>query len=249
MAEVNVGNNFRENGINLRSKMTGYERKNDPLCSKFLIIRCDMKNSKRATSKLRKPFDDDFTNAMKSTLVKWHDIHRPTLSYTQSDEISFIFFDAANLYNLRREKITSLVAAQVSVYFNHFMKTQFEIFDCRVFNVPTKEDCFEYLLWRNYYDGQNYSIGRVARQFFSLEELHKKNALDVVGMIREKTDISQYSAESFNGVFMKTLTVDNKRTLHPDYTGEVVCTYKSVTKSDSFLMKSDYSNEFFNDFF
>lgn len=243
---IELEEHFGPNRIRLGDKFKQLEKESIILSPFFLIVRCDMRGGTKFTKNLQKPFDKKFTDAMKSMQEKMHSIYRPTLSYTQSDEISFIFFEAKNdvLFNLRRDKIISLTAAQVSTYFNYFMKSNFSVFDCRVFNVDSQITCFEYLLWRHYYDCQTNSIQQIARQFYSQKELNNINIRNIYELLKKKTKIEDYPIENINGVFTKSIKI-MKEGYNP-LTKEHVNVERTSLKSESFLMKKDFSNSFFD---
>ena len=88
-----------------------------------VIIRCDMECGKAFTSKLKKPWDDIFSNAMQNALIEMaNKIQGCVLGYTASDEISLLLLDYQELnidawfgYNI--DKLVSSAASMATIYF------------------------------------------------------------------------------------------------------------------------------------
>lgn len=94
-----------------------------------VIIRCDMECGKAFTSKLKKPWDDIFSNAMQNALIEMaNKIQGCVLGYTASDEISLLLLDYQELntdawfgYNV--DKLVSSSASMATIFFyKNFVK-------------------------------------------------------------------------------------------------------------------------------
>lgn len=94
-----------------------------------VIIRCDMECGKAFTSKLKKPWDDIFSNAMQNALIEMaNKIQGCVLGYTASDEISLLLLDYQGLntdawfgYNI--DKLVSSAASMATIFFfKNFVK-------------------------------------------------------------------------------------------------------------------------------
>lgn len=94
-----------------------------------VIIRCDMECGKAFTSKLKKPWDDIFSNAMQNALIEMaNKIQGCVLGYTASDEISLLLLDYQELntdawfgYNV--DKLVSSAASMATIFFyKNFVK-------------------------------------------------------------------------------------------------------------------------------
>lgn len=243
-----LGLQFGKERVNLAQRMKEYENQSKELDKKFLIIRCDMKNGTSYTKKFKKPFDDIFTDSMIETTGAVHNQYKPILSYTQSDEISFLFHNF-DLFNLRRDKIVSILASTVTANFNKFISRKnpnlsVAIFDCRAFNLPDRETCLDYFQWRNRYDCQNNSLGLIASKHAKNEQLHEKNAYRRLNYISEEL-MQNYRKENIYGTFFKNSSIE-KEGYNP-ITKETVLVHRKVAKSESFLMNEDKSNSFFHD--
>ena len=94
-----------------------------------VIIRCDMECGKAFTNKLKKPWDDVFSEAMQRTVCDMAEkIQGCVLGYTASDEISLLLLDYQELntdawfgYNI--DKLVSSAASMATIFFfKNFVK-------------------------------------------------------------------------------------------------------------------------------
>ena len=108
------------------------------------------------------------------------------MGYTQSDEITLILYSdnmtSQTWFNGEKFKIVSCLASLCSVTLDRIMQPYFvgmniikkpPTFDCRAYNVPSKIEATNSLLWRAL-DAQKNSISTAARFYFSHNELNKK---------------------------------------------------------------------------
>ena len=153
-----------------------------------VIIRVDGRAFHTLTKKMKKPFDLDLIKVMQdATYLTAENIQGCKLAYVQSDEVSFLLTDYEKLvseawfdYNL--QKITTITASIMSVYFNDCFKERFgilpfSVFDARAFNIP-KEEVSNYFLWRAR-DWHRNSINMYAREFFTNKELQNLNTYTI----------------------------------------------------------------------
>lgn len=96
-----------------------------------VIIRTDMKAGHTFTKSMKKPFDDIFVKTMQDTMkYLCENIQGCVLGYTQSDEISLVLVDYAELttdawFGNNLQKMCSVSASMATLAFNKF-------FSCRV---------------------------------------------------------------------------------------------------------------------
>lgn len=157
-----------------------------------VIIRVDGKAFHTFTKRYNKPFSKSLMTAMdNAALCVMKEIQGCVACYVQSDEATFLLTDWENHetqgwfdYNL--QKITSLSAAYMSVYFNTqlIQSLDFAVFDSRAFNVP-REDVVNCFLWRMK-DWHRNSVQMYARSFFSHKELHRKTLEDIHEMLHKR---------------------------------------------------------------
>jgi tRNA(His) 5'-end guanylyltransferase len=113
------------------------------------------------------------------------------LGYVQSDEASFVLTDYDSVgtqpwLGYVQNKIESLTASLMSVYFNrylnaHFGEEYYAVFDARAFNIPESEVA-NYLLWRAK-DWERNSIQMLAQSVLphrDLQGLNRRCQLDAL---------------------------------------------------------------------
>lgn len=195
---------------NLKEKCEYYRSLTDYklLPNGYTIVMLDGRSfSKKIKNKFKQPFDDTFIDIMNKTaqyLCK--NVSGVVLAYTQSDEISLIIKDdneSEPFFGNRLCKMQSIIASLATGKFNQLM-TMIELadhknedvfdvvqnmklyeFDCKVWNVPNKNDAFAWLIWR-----QNDCIRNSKQQFCqtyaSHNELKGKNTDEQVDFTIEK---------------------------------------------------------------
>jgi len=184
----------------LSDRMKEYERKYSYQFldkEKPLIARIDGRSFSKLTKTrcFKKPFDKDFSNAMIETTTFLMEETNAVFSYTQSDEISLIFYNknqkSQHWFNGKQQKMVSQLAALASVKFltaiRHKGKARFNLptFDCRLFEVPNKEEATNYILWRER-DAIKNSISMYARSSFSHKQLEGVNSNGKLNMLDKK---------------------------------------------------------------
>lgn len=189
------------------------EKKNDPfgdrvkelesLSAKSLLdenlpicVRIDGKAFHTYTKGLERPYDKRLSDAMIETMNYLIEKSDARLGYTQSDEISLVFFKTANyqqnFFGAREQKLTSVLASMATAKFNDIVQKTipekngiFAFFDCRVWNVPTLKDAADVFVWRQD-DAIKNAVSMAASAYYSHKELHAKNSVTKMNMLREK---------------------------------------------------------------
>lgn len=103
-----------------------------------VIIRVDMRAGHTFTKGMNKPFDDVFVKTMQDTMkYLCENIHGCVLGYTQSDEISLVLTDYAELttdawFGNNLQKMCSVSASMATLAFNKFFsgRVQEFMYDC-----------------------------------------------------------------------------------------------------------------------
>jgi tRNA(His) guanylyltransferase len=136
-------------------------------------------------------------------------------AYTQSDEISLLLTDYETIttdawFNYEVSKMCSVAASLATAKFNQlrlarylselwdsdneFILDQFSFkidtiklahFDCRVFQIPDKEEVVNSFIWRQQ-DAVRNSIQMLAQSLYSQKELHKKNTSELQELCFQK---------------------------------------------------------------
>ena len=160
----------------LEDRMLYYRSKTDYVLEKspYVMIMLDGKNfSSKIKKKFSLPFDETFIDIMNKTAAYvCSQIQGAKLAYVQSDEISIVInnigTDSQNLYYRNRlSKLLSITASFATSFFNkEILKNiakskntaddiikaldneQIYQFDCKVWNLPTYNDVFAWLLYR-----------------------------------------------------------------------------------------------------
>lgn len=180
-----------------------------PMC-----VRLDGNNFSRFTKGLARPYDkrlSDLMVALTNYLVRETGA---SIGYTQSDEISLVCysdtFKSQVYFDGRKQKIESVLAAKASVFFNKLLPEHIPekadwspVFDCRVWNVPTKVEAVNTLLWREQ-DATRNSITMAAHEYYSHNELFKKNTKEMQAMLLDKdVNWNDYPAFFKRGSFVQ----------------------------------------------
>ena len=184
----------------LGDRMKGYEallagQKLMPLLP--ALARIDGRGFTKFTRGLRRPFDERLSRLMIETTRRLVAETGARVGYCQSDEISLcwladthqgqIFFDG------RMQKMVSTLAASATVIFNRllpsYLPTEYldrePTFDCRVSNVPNREEAANVFLWREL-DATKNSVSMAARYYYPHAELEGKSGEAMQELLRRK---------------------------------------------------------------
>jgi tRNA(His) guanylyltransferase len=184
-----------------------------------LVARLDGKNFHAYTKGMDKPYDADLSSIFSNVLVDLVDRFQPTVGYTQSDEISLVWWIPIESthelpYGGRIQKIDSLLAAYTSVKFNSLASIAFPAkqemlptFDCRTFCVPTLREAFHTLLWRQQ-DATKNTISMAAHAHFSHSSLHGMNGSEMQErlFVEKGINFNDYPVQFKRGIFAKRVT-------------------------------------------
>lgn len=213
----------------LGDRMKEYERagagaKMMPLLP--VMVRIDGRSFSSFTRGLKRPYDDRLSQMMIDTTEFLVQETNAVIGYCQSDEISLVLYsDRPNTqlyFDGKHSKLTSQLAALASVFF--FRLTQERLppdyaaklptFDCRVWNVPTKEEAVNCLLWREQ-DATKNSVSMAARAHYSHKQLENKHGGEMQEMLFQKgVNWNDYPA------FFKRGTYVQRRVLTTKFTAE-----------------------------
>lgn len=207
-----------------------------------IVFRIDGRSFSKFTKDFNKPYDTLMANAMVCTTVSLCEkIPGVKIGYTQSDEITLVVNNPGSpveaFFNNRIQKMVSTVAAMATItfyrYFNKFMgdndvyKKAIDndiTFDCRVFNLPSMDDVYKILEWRQHDCGVN-AINGAARTILS----HKEAAGKSCNELREI--IADHNNESFDSYYpwqfrLGIFVIKQPRTFISEYDGSTVTRMK-----------------------
>ena len=189
-----------------------------------VYARIDGRSFSQFTKGMERPYDIDMTNAMIETTKALVRETNALIGYTQSDEISLVWFQddykSSIFFDGKIQKMVSQLSAIASVYFMreamkywpekvvHKMPT----FDARVFMLPNKEEATNAFVWREK-DATKNSISMAAQHYYSHKELHGKNSSQKMDMLMEKgVNWNDYPVFFKRGVYVRnqsrTVTLD-----------------------------------------
>lgn len=186
---------------------------NLPIC-----VRVDGRAFHTFTRGMNRPYDINMSNAMIETmkyLVKKTDA---CIGYVQSDEISLVLNDSKEpLFGGRIQKLTSIIAAMATAKFNDEIHKKYPEkplaeFDCRVWNVPSRTEAANTILWREF-DATKNSISMAARSVYSDNQLLGKNSSEKQEMLWQKgINWDKYPVFFKRGTYARRVVMERKLT-------------------------------------
>lgn len=156
-----------------------------------IYARLDGRSFSKFTKDFEKPYDPHLTAAMHATTKALIEEFKPNIGYIQSDEISLAWVNRDIDFDGKIQKLCSSLAAYASVHFNdalsylNYSAPSLATFDCRIFNLPTPEECSLQFLWREL-DATKNAISCAAQQYYSHNELMNKNSSDKQELLFQK---------------------------------------------------------------
>ncbi len=163
--------------------------------SQPMCVRLDGKAFHTFTRGLARPYDKRLSDAMVETMNYLVEKTDARLGYTQSDEITLVYFKTAphqqTYFGSRVQKLTSVLASMATAKFNSEVAKNipekadlFAFFDCRVWNVPTLQDAADVFIWRQD-DAIKNAVSMAAHAKFSDKKLHGKSSKEKIAMLSE----------------------------------------------------------------
>lgn len=215
----------------LGDRMKAYERRETD--HRFLnlapvVARMDGRGFSRWTSGLARPFDADLSNVMVETTRHLVAQTGARIGYTQSDEITLVFLvddiKQTMMFDGKAQKLCSVLASMTtSTFMVECLKTGGELatramrgpqFDARVFQVPTRFEAANAVLWREM-DATKNAVSMAARSMYEHAELQGKNGSEMQEMMwRKGTNFNDLPASFKRGVFLQART--RNETLPPE---------------------------------
>ncbi len=183
----------------------------------YTIIRVDGKAFHTYTKGLERPFDDRLMSDMDETAkFLCQNIQNAKLAFVQSDEISVVITDFDELeteswFDNKVQKIVSVSASLATGKFIMLRPHKLATFDSRVWQVPTRTEACNYLIWRQQDTTRN-SISSVAQSLYPHKELLNKSSNQKQEMIFQKgTNWNDYSARYKRGRIIVRETVQTEK--------------------------------------
>lgn len=210
-----------------------------------IVVRLDGRSFSAYTKGLERPFDITFKKAMAETTKRLVEETNAIIGYTQSDEITLILYsDNMNSqvwFNGEKFKIVSCLASLCSVTLDRIMYPYFvkkgisnrlPTFDCRAYNVPSKTEAVNALLWREM-DAYKNSVSSAARFYHSHNELDRKNTDQKKEMLLARG----VTFEDYPDICKRGVFVQRKKTIRGFTQGEIeLLSIKHEARSNPDLM-------------
>lgn len=206
------------------------------------VVRIDGKSFHTYTRGLEKPFDFRLQMAMEETTKRLVEETNAVIGYTQSDEITLILpDDRPILFEGKIFKLTSYLASFATMMFNQsiYENKRYATFDCRVFQVPSREEAVNCLIWREI-DAVKNSVSALAQKYFSHKQLQNRNTQ------QKKDMLSDYGVcwDALSGYCRKGSFV-RKRIITRKFTEEEIASlppkHNARTNPDMVVTRSEIS--------
>jgi tRNA(His) guanylyltransferase len=185
-----------------------------------ILARIDGRCFSRFTADLAKPFDVRFARCMIAATEHLVREFKPVLGYTQSDEITLLFHEESMesqvVFDGRIAKMTSILAAAATARFAAELPAaglegklaELPLFDCRVWQVPSREEAANVFLWREL-DASRNSVQMAAHAAFGHEALDGLDAKQMQEkLFREKgVNWNDFADHFKRGTYVRRVTV------------------------------------------
>lgn len=186
-----------------------------------VVVRVDGIGFSKFTRPFKRPFDERIAAAMDAATVALVDRFHPVLAYTQSDEITLVFYnpDFEIPYDGRYQKLASSCASVAST---SFLRKGLELFPERLENVTpvfdgrangmSRERAARNVQWRED-DARRNAVSMAAHAVLGGHALHGKTSADLKDMMREAgVEASDYPERFLRGAFFRRERVYSSRT-------------------------------------
>jgi tRNA(His) guanylyltransferase len=138
----------------LDKKLRIYETSHD-FCvppNLYMVARIDGRGFTRLTKErhfFKRPFDEKFRDLMIETAKHlMNSGFKVIYGFTESDEISLLFDLNEDAFSRKLRKYHSILAGEASAKFSVLLG-DVAAFDCRISQLPRKQDVIDYFRWRN----------------------------------------------------------------------------------------------------
>lgn len=208
----------------LGDRMKDYERRETDrrmLPMVPIVARMDGRGFSKFTRGLERPYDISLSEVMIETTKRLVEATHARMGYTQSDEITLVWLvediTEQMMFDGKVQKLSSVLASMTTAFFitESLRKEGTEIanralraphFDARVFQVPSRTEAANAVLWRER-DAAKNSVSMAARAHYSHGALQGKNAAEMNEMLFQKgVNFNDYPAFFKRGSFLQART-------------------------------------------
>ena len=214
-----------------------------------IVIRLDGRSFSSYTHGMTQPFDERMSRAMVETTKALLEETNAVIGYTQSDEITLVLysgsFDSQVWFDGKKMKIVSCLASFCSTTFYRAIIKEFPekassklpTFDCRAFNVPSKVEAANAVLWREM-DATKNAISSATRCYYSPAQMEGKNGSDKQEMLHQVgVNFNDYPAFFKRGTFIQRRKTVRKFT--PDEIAVLPPKHDARAKPDLVVERTD----------
>jgi tRNA(His) 5'-end guanylyltransferase len=220
----------------------------------YMVARLDGRNFTKLTKEkhsFQAPFDAVFRDYMIETVKHLMNCGFNVIyGYTESDEISLLFHSQENSFSRKLRKFDSVLAGEASAKFS-ILLGDVACFDCRISQLPRKQDVIDYFRWRNEDAHRNalnaHCYWKLRESRMSIKAATAK--LERLGVAEKNELLFQYGI-NFNdlpnwqkrGIGVYWINYE-KESLNP-VTNEVVYAKRRKIKIDQEIPKQDAYDQF-----
>ena len=165
-----------------------------------ILARLDGKCFSGFTNDLDRPFDSNFSDIMVALTRYLTEQTCARIGYTQSDEITLLWqaetWKSEVFMGGKSSKMISILAAMASTEFNRLLPIylpskvdKLPIFDCRVWNVPSKIEAANAFIWREK-DAVRNSIQGLGQHYFSHNRLNKVTCDEIQDLLWKEQGVN-----------------------------------------------------------
>lgn len=201
-------------------RMKAYERlrTSDTLeVGKVYYARLDGRGFSKFTKGLQRPYDSRMSEAMIEVTRYLVSKTNANIGYTQSDEISLVWYvkpESEMMFGGKIQKIVSTLASMATVRFvveltkvglDDYVE-RLPHFDCRLFELPSLTEGANAILWREQ-DASRNAVSMAAHHHFGHKKLIGKNTPEKIAMLAEAgVDFEDYPDFFKRGTFVQRMS-------------------------------------------
>jgi len=194
--------------------------------NKWTIMRVDGHKFSTYTKYAKGATDLGIIDSMLHASKKWLQFFNGTCCYTFSDECTLVLKPGNLPFSGKSSKLISLSASMFAVEFNEHFEHPEQLpayFDCRVFQVDTKEQVIEVIRWRQL-DAFRNGVTMYNRSF---DQMYKSTKDKINNIVEQKIEVNW---KIIHGTFIKKEIKD-----YSSYRRNVI---KEFVLSDKFIIVS-----------
>jgi tRNA(His) 5'-end guanylyltransferase len=170
----------------------------------YMVARIDGRSFTKLTKEkghFEAPFDEKFRDLMVETTRHLMNCgFKIIYGFTESDEISLLFDKNIDLFGRKTRKYNSILAGEASAKFSLLFK-DIGVFDCRISELPTKNNVIDYFRWRNE-DAHRNALNAHCYWMLRKENYNKNNATEYIShkTVEEKNELLFSHGINFNNI-------------------------------------------------